>query len=301
MAVSAGKTTRLLSYCVSLNKIRVAAVQLRKYSGFENSDESKRLKYFVESQDTTRVWPDELMGPISPQDKRFPLPGNIGVSQSQANQEQPRFVLRMPDILEDSTQSDKQLSIVSQLIAESDYLDESSEMSSDGENITDSIIRKYLENATVELAIQPCPKVLYKEFRSIFLEMPKQEISVLTITQKTEHEMSMWSQEVEEEREKLLKNFITTATEICHLLRANNFWCDFIDPSSGQAYFGPYTNSTMFETDDRYNSLGFRIDDLGCCKVIAHKRWGSHSFVGSVVTTASIHHDVMTNLLKHLP
>uniref|UniRef100_H2ZNL8 Methylmalonic aciduria and homocystinuria type D protein, mitochondrial n=1 Tax=Ciona savignyi TaxID=51511 RepID=H2ZNL8_CIOSA len=272
MAVSAGKTTRLLSYCVSLNKIRVAAVQLRKYSGFENSDESKRLKYFVESQDTTRVWPDELMGPISPQDKRFPLPGNIGVSQSQANQEQPSIALRMPDILEDSTQSDKQLSIVSQLIAESDYLDESSEMSSDGENITDSIIRKYLENATVELAIQPCPKVLYKEFRSIFLEMPKQEISVLTITQKTEHEMSMWSQEVEEEREKLLKN-----------------------------YFGPYTNSTMFETDDRYNSLGFRIDDLGCCKVIAHKRWGSHSFVGSVVTTASIHHDVMTNLLKHLP
>uniref|UniRef100_H2ZNM0 Uncharacterized protein n=1 Tax=Ciona savignyi TaxID=51511 RepID=H2ZNM0_CIOSA len=235
------------------------------------------------------VWPDELMGPISPQDKRFPLPGNIGVSQSQANQEQPRFVLvtGMPII----TMQDATIYL--------QYLDESSEMSSDGENITDSIIRKYLENATVELAIQPCPKVLYKEFRSIFLEMPKQEISVLTITQKTEHEMSMWSQEVEEEREKLLKNFITTATEICHLLRANNFWCDFIDPSSGQAYFGPYTNSTMFETDDRYNSLGFRIDDLGCCKVIAHKRWGSHSFVGSVVTTASIHHDVMTNLLKH--
>nr|XP_002121015.1 methylmalonic aciduria and homocystinuria type D homolog, mitochondrial-like [Ciona intestinalis] len=302
MAVSVSRkaTSRVLSYCTSLNNIRTVIVQLRQYSGFENKDESTKLNYIVEDTDTSRVWPDKFMGPISPQDKTFPLPGNIGLPQSIRSKEQPSIQLHSPDILEGSTANDKQLSIVAQLIAESDYLDETSEMSTEEENVTDSIIRRYFDGAHVELALQPCPKVLYKEFQSIFLEMPKQEITVITLTQKSKHEMSMWSVEVEEEREKLLENFITTATEVCHLLRANNFWCDFIDPSCGQAYFGPYTNSTMFETDDRYSSLGFTIDDLGCCKVISHKKWGSHSFVGSIVTTAGVQHSVMEKLLQHL-
>jgi hypothetical protein len=41
-------------------------------------------------------------------------------------------------------------------------------------------------------------------------------------------------------------------------LRNENYWCDFIDPSCGKPYFGLNTNTTMFETDEKYRLLGFR-------------------------------------------
>lgn len=49
---------------------------------------------------------------------------------------------------------------------------------------------------------------------------------------------------------------------------------------------GPHTTDTMFEVDERYRHFGFEIEDLGCCKVIKHHRWGTKTFVGCVFTTA---------------
>nr|CAB3263877.1 methylmalonic aciduria and homocystinuria type D homolog, mitochondrial-like [Phallusia mammillata] len=201
------------------------------------------------------------------------------------------------EVLEGTNRCDRQLAVVSQLISESDFLDENEKTSVESGDVTETIILKYFEGATVELAIQDCPKVLQRDITSMFMNMPKKKITVITITQKTQNDMSAWNQHVEEERDKLLQNFITTATEICHLLRANSIWCDFIDPSSGQPFFSQYTNHTLFETDDRYNHLGFRIEDLGCCKVITHKKWGSHIFVGSIFTDVNKQHPVLKKLL----
>ena len=113
--------------------------------------------------------------------------------------------------------------------------------------------------------------------------------------------MSGWSEVVDYEREELVACFVDAAKEICQQLQDGGYWADFIDPSSGnlpyfntyycyftlhsitllgRPYLGTYTNATLFETDERYRHLGFSIEDLGCCKVIRHGTWGTHSFVG---------------------
>ena len=72
---------------------------------------------------------------------------------------------------------------------------------------------------------------------------------------------------MEEEREKLTEHMVITCKEICERLKHASYWADFIDPCSGTPYFSAHTNTTMFETDEKFRLLGFRIEDLGCCKV----------------------------------
>ena len=73
--------------------------------------------------------------------------------------------------------------------------------------------------------------------------------------------------QMEEEREKMTEHMVITCKEICERLKNDEYWADFIDPCSGTPYFSAHTNTTMFETDEKFRLLGFRIEDMGCCKV----------------------------------
>jgi len=116
------------------------------------------------------------------------------------------------------------------------------------------------------------PELLRREARSLFPHRDlsaTRPLSVLTLAQRARNDMSTWSDDVEDEREKLAGQFVGAAKEICARLKSEGFWADFIDPCSGAPFFGPppANGATMFETDEKYRLLGFRIEDLGCCKV----------------------------------
>ena len=63
-------------------------------------------------------------------------------------------------------------------------------------------------------------------------------------------------------------------------------------------FYSPYSNSTLFETDDRFRHLGFDIVDLGCCKCIRHPYWGPHIFVGTIFTDAPATSQVVSSIME---
>ncbi|XP_053554270.1 cobalamin trafficking protein CblD isoform X2 [Bombina bombina] len=229
------------------------------------------------------VWPDETMGPFGPQDQRFQLPGNVGFDahvNGMDLQKKIQVHKNLPDLLTEPASSERHEFVMAQFVNE--FQGNEASLSKPELNNMET----YFENAKVECAIQTCPDLLRKDFASMFPEISSSHLMVLTVTQRSVNDMTAWSPEVEGEREMLLEKFINGAKEICYALRTEGYWADFIDPSSGLAYFGPYTNNTLFETDERYRHLGFRVEDLGCCKVIRHNVWGTHVVVGSIFTNA---------------
>lgn len=89
-----------------------------------------------------------------------------------------------------------------------------------------------------------------------------------------------------------------SSVQIFCRLKYDGYWADFIDPAAGIPYYTQQTNGTMFETDEKYRLLGFRIEDLGCCKVISHKDFGRNVFVGSIFTSVPIHTGIVQDLFQ---
>jgi len=153
---------------------------------------------------------------------------------------------------------------------------------------------------TVECLVQECPQFLQKGLMELFpgVNLKSKKLCVITLSEKTENDMTSWSMAVEEEREKLLDHFIDSAKEICSRLTGAGYFADFIDPSSGRAFYSPFSHSTLFETDDRFRHLGFDIVDLGCCKCIRHPYWGPYIFMGTIFTDAPVTSQVITNIME---
>jgi len=300
---SYGKKLQVASKTIaSLNNKNCTRAFSSSKRSSKNSSGNKKFIHDIESG-----WPDELLGPVAPANQKFPLPGSISVSLP-IHSDEVGYLNSQSNFPDNLSCIEKHLGALGHFIAESklfeseDEVHINMELADDGSDVSDQIIREYLNDASVEICAQKCPKILFEDFKQIFVDMPaaskNEKITVITITQKSINDMSIWSSEVSNEREQLMKSFVQTATEVCHLFRANNYWSDFIDPASGHAYFGSHSNAVMTETCENYESLGFTIDDLGCCKVITHSQWGSSVFVGSVVTNATLTDDVIAKLLK---
>ncbi|KAK5982619.1 Methylmalonic aciduria and homocystinuria type D [Trichostrongylus colubriformis] len=219
---------------------------------------------------------NSLLGP----DKQFPLNGDV--CPKILLQEQP-FVQRSapPSLMDQNTRTIQEVLSTSRVDADANY----------SNKIQETLLEEAQANAgdwPVELTVQECPRLLKKDMKHLFpgMHFDNVNVSVMNITQKTKNDMKAWSEEMEQEREMLTASFISSATAICTTLRRCGYWADFIDPSSGRPYLGKFTNHCLFETDDAYKHMGFRIEDLGCCKVLQHVLWGTHAFVGTLFTDA---------------
>ncbi|XP_003225517.2 cobalamin trafficking protein CblD isoform X2 [Anolis carolinensis] len=285
--------SRLVSYLPGFYSLvrRVVTPKAFSTAGSSGSDEPSVAATPPDICPRT-VWPDEVMGPFGPQDQRFQLPGNIGFDCHLNGTTFPKtrqVHKKLPDILVEPLASERHEFVMAQYI--NDFQNSNASCKQEVNNM-----KTYFETAKVECAIQACPELLRRDFELLFPDIASNNLTVLTVTQKTANDMTAWNEEVENEREVLIENFINGAKEICYALCAEGYWADFIDPTSGLAFFGPYTNNTLFETDECYRHLGFSVEDLGCCKVIRHTLWGTHVLVGSIFTNAPPDSPIMRKL-----
>lgn len=231
------------------------------------------------------VWPDPNLGLLGPKDKRLTLPGNIGLSQELAPQKfnvkiAKKTLKEEDNILMCQLPGERHRSAINQAFNPGEIEDA---YPANG-TVTQSA------NVILECVAQECPKLLQKDFSDLFpmLCLTTGPLTVVTLCQKTLHDMAAWNEAVDLEREELMLYFVIAAEEICAQLKQQGFWADFIDPSSGRPYLGDYTSATLFETDERYRHFGFTIEDLGCCKVIRHGKWNTNVFVGCLFTNAPV-------------
>ena len=218
-----------------------------------------------------------VTSPLS-HDPNFPMPGHVGVD------------------LNNLVSSSKSLEKIKYQSFASILLNLNNEAQRKHDLLTQFVTKQEEDSLTeilfdcpdkVECKIQPCPLTLIKGFENLFSFQEKNsELTIITITQLTVNDMSAWSEEVEKEREALICMFVENAKLICQKIISSGYWADFIDPVSGHAFYSNYTNNTLFETDDRFNQLGFTVEDLGCCKVLYHDKWKSNVFVGVIFTDA---------------
>ncbi|XP_052258374.1 cobalamin trafficking protein CblD-like isoform X4 [Dreissena polymorpha] len=271
-----------------------AAIRHVRAFSWQRSGENTEILYKVVGDTDTgnyTVWPDKKLGPFGPQDSRFPFPGNVGhtlESPSVARNDflkGPRAAVNTEAIFE-LLPDEHRGKILTQACDAIEAMDEASSPSPDD---------------LLECVAYDCPHFIRKDFADLFPEknIMSGPFTVITISQKTKQDMTGWSEEVENEREQLLKAFVEGASDICEALQCAGFWADFIEPSCGKPFLGEHTNASLYETDERYRKLGFEIEDLGCCKVIRHHVWGTHAYVGCLFTNAPASHPILALMKRN--
>jgi len=280
------KSFRCLSRCV------------RRFSNESNSNgrTAKPEVSEVASEPPPQRWLNIRAGIFGPADNRLPLPGDVGLGKhldlGSVAYPELRHRSKTPDILNNLTNHtnyERQIATVYQLKTDREI--QVSTMSQEDAELDGTSN----SNHVLECRAQECPELVKKDFLDLFPDMNlrNRDLTVVTLSQKTLNDMSGWTEDVEVEREELIEQFIMVAEEICSALKKEHYWADFIDPCSGRPYLGQFTSATFFETDERYRHLGFRIEDLGCCKVISHKLWGTHVFVGAIFTNAPLNSEIL--------
>lgn len=211
--------------------------------------------------------------------KQFPLPGQTGITYQKNKplfkSEEKSFDLQNLNILNENLYYllQEPLSKEKQAIK----LKEASNCLSYIEKMEryQSADKKNLK-ATFELKAYACPKSLINDFQSYFRlnSIGDTQMTLITISFKTENDMATWNNQVDAEREFITDKFLDKAQELCQFFEQQGYWADYVDPSSGTLHKSPYNHATFYETDERYRHLGFEIIDNGCCKVISHHEWG---------------------------
>lgn len=234
------------------------------------------------------VWPDESMGPFGPQDQRFQLPGNVGFDchlEGVEDQKKTPVHRTVPDVLTAPSSTERQQFILAQFVNE--FHGKLGPISTRVHKA-----EQYFTQTGTDCSVNSCPELLKKDLELLFPSAPTASITVVTVTQSS----SRGEEAAELDRDQLLHRFVSGAKEMCFSLWTAGYWADFIDPTTGTAFFSSPSSQTSLRTEEELSHMGFHIEASGSCTVIRHILRGTPLFVGTVFTNAPAHSAAVARL-----
>ncbi|XP_012705992.2 metabolism of cobalamin associated Da [Fundulus heteroclitus] len=235
------------------------------------------------------VWPDESMGPFGPQDQRFQLPGNVGFDchlEGMGNQKKGPVHRTVPDVLTTPSGAERHQFILAQFVNE--FHGKLGPLSTRVHKA-----EQYFNQTDTDCSVSSCPELLKKELELLFPSAPTASITVVTVTQRAGLREDGAA---EPDRDQLLHKFVSGAKEMCFALWTAGYWADFIDPTTGEAFFASPSSMIALRPEEQLQHLGFHIEVSGSCTVIRHVLRGTPLFVGTVFTNAPPNSAAVTRL-----
>lgn len=95
-------------------------------------------------------------------------------------------------------------------------------------------------------------------------------------------------EKVEDEKDRLLRRFMTFAAEVCSVLIRKGYWADYIDPCSGLPMIHRSSGSVYGEVEALSTLRGFKTQNAGCCKILLHPKWQSCVYPATLFTKAPL-------------
>jgi hypothetical protein len=193
---------------------------------------------YVYTPESQTVWPDPTLGVFAPNDPKFTFPGHVGlvgddekvaetknagaednlIDETKAAVNQ--TVRVKLDVLEDKTTREHQAQT---LYSAHDYIHFTT--GSDGYVCSNPVLLETFPSTFsnmegIRFELHETPQLLKKEVEPLFpgvtaFTNPGGPLSVITMARETRHDMSTWSDIVEEERDLLTGQFVSLAKEIC--------------------------------------------------------------------------------------
>uniref|UniRef100_A0A3P8TGN3 Metabolism of cobalamin associated Da n=1 Tax=Amphiprion percula TaxID=161767 RepID=A0A3P8TGN3_AMPPE len=317
-SVLCGRSRLVLSKAAGHQALASLRVDRTRTFSAASSDEPYVAVSHTDSGPRT-VWPDENMGPFGPQDQRFQLPGNVGFDchlEGMEVQKSAPVHRTVPDVLTAPSSTERQQFILAQFVNE--FHGKLGPISTRVHKA-----EQYFNQTDTDCSISSCPELLKKgehpvlthqskivlhsdffhfpvvtdvcvsDLEVLFPTAPTSSITVVTVTQSS----SRWEDEAAGlDKDQLLHKFVSGAKEMCFALWTAGYWADFIDPTTGEAFFASPSSQTSLRTDEQLRDLGFHIEVSGSCTVIRHILRGTPLFVGTVFTNAPTHSAAIARL-----
>ncbi|CAG8478206.1 13478_t:CDS:2 [Acaulospora colombiana] len=149
---------------------------------------------------------------------------------------------------------------------------------------------KSLKNFTLEYSIHSGSRRFNRDLASIFPEIADQvnKCLVIPVFLNCENDMVGTGSIIDKERDEKLENFVGWGKSICQGLRDRGYWADLTDPCSGYPIFSDRGPSIYPDVQGAESLLKYPTQNVGCCHILLHPRWGSKVYPGTLFTFASV-------------